>query len=447
MRNIQKLIAFVLVFVVCACTQDDVFETSNNKEVTNFAKSGGGLTSVPGNMPVYSQNELVVRYKPGTPETMKYMIRETHGVDGDNFAIQPSFGSYQVCRCNNQDVEKWIYIVGSISIEPKKQVVSGTIGGEAYGLADVDYNFVVDFEFDSPIVGTAADDFYESYIKTGNSGITIAILDTGVATGLTVFNTGTAAENRFLYNASETAIGEEQSGYDFVDDDVNAFDDDLNKHGSIIADQIHSELESLDIAHQILPIKIADSNGTIEYFDMVCGFVYAAERADIINASFGWYDDSFGDFGATILEDMIAMFPNVIVVTSAGNSSFNSDTVAHYPSSFDVDNLISVGACNYGHGKVAGFSNYGSGVDFFTRGEDIPFNTSAVHGTSFAAPYITIEVAKILASGTDSDLPMATRVAMLGYPASEDFKTVIDPFTEEEVVKYSFYDLYILVAE
>ena len=105
---------------------------------------------------MYSQDELIIQYKPGTPETMKYTIRESHGIDGDNVNPLQGFGIFEICRCNDQDIEKWIFPPGTISIEPKKQVIDSEIGTETFGILDVDYEFVYGFDVDSPIVGTDA---------------------------------------------------------------------------------------------------------------------------------------------------------------------------------------------------------------------------------------------------------------------------------------------------
>ncbi len=448
MRNIQKLIAILLLLTNMSCTKDDTFmDVTENALAKNSNANNSGSTAqgfIPGNIPVYSQNELIIQYKAGTPEAMKYTIRESHGIDGDNISPLQGFGIFEICRCNDQDIEKWIFPPGTISIEPKKQVIESEIGTETFGFLDVDYEFVYGFDVDSPIVGTDADDSYESLIKPVNNGITIAILDTGLAASLTVFDTMTDEDDRFLYNASSTAVGEESSSWDFVNGDSNTFDDDPNMHGSIIGHQIHTALSDLDIKHQLLPIKISNNDGNISYFDMICGSVYAAERAEIINMSFGWQDDPFGDFGNTIFQNILTMFPDVVFVASAGNTGHNNDITAHYPSSYTADNMIAVASCNQGYSHASDFSNYGSSVDFYTKGEEIAFYEETVEGTSFAAPQITIEVAKILDSGETSDLPMVSRVAMLGFPASETFQTVINLYTGEEVIKSTLHNRYII---
>lgn len=435
MRNIQKLIAFVFAFLVCACIQDDIFiDSTNETESTDFSKNNG-QGSLPNNMPVFVQDELIIKYKAGTPDTMKASIRFSHGINPNPSVSLPGFGFYEICRCEDQDIEKWIYPSGVIDIEPKKGVIEDEIDGEAHGIEDVDYEFIVDFEVDSPTTGTDTDTSYEAYIKTVNSGVTIAILDTGLATGLTVFNDGSDPIH-FLYNAETTALdGTQKSGWDFVNKDPNTFDDDPYFHGSIIANQIHSALAAQNIDHQILPIKIANKKGKISYFNSLCGALRAFELADVVNMSFGWYDDPFGDFANTIFESLLETYSDVIVVTSAGNNGTNNELFLHYPSSYPQQNIISVAAYNETLGIASSFSNYGNGsVDFYAKGEEVPFYTSEVIGTSFAAPQIVIEVAKIIETEGFSDVPMVDRVAALGIPVTEFFVRLRDIMTGEEIV-------------
>ena len=55
-------------------------------------------------------------------------------------------------------------------------------------------------------------------------------------------------------------------------------------------------------------------------------------------------------------------------MAAAGNEGLNNDYWAHYPSSYELSNVISVGAHDY-WGDMAYFSNYGQySVDVMARG-------------------------------------------------------------------------------
>lgn len=83
-----------------------------------------------------------------------------------------------------------------------------------------------------------------------------------------------------------------------------------------------------------------------------------------------------------------------LFVAAAGNSSVNTDTSAHYPSSYDLDTLISVAATD-NRDQLSSFSNYGAvSVDVGAPGTDIastyPNNGYVwMSGTSMAAPHVT----------------------------------------------------------
>ncbi|MCH2193925.1 S8 family serine peptidase [Kordia sp.] len=384
MRNIQKLIAFVFAITICSCTSDDILRNEIIEQVSGKVTGAINVTSKSSFFPMYSDTELVVQFKEGTTDSEKDNIRTINGVQ-----------NYEVCHCTNKDIELWFF-GGAINIEPKRRSIKDQVDEESdTGVKAVDYEFIFGVDISNPFIGTAMDTGYISYIKEENTGITIAVVDSGIATGLTVFNTGTMA-NKFLYNADGAAVEDEKSGWDFVHEDPNTFDDNEGKHGSIISNMITDALTTNMIDHQILPIKVSNAFGQASYFDFLCGTLYAAERADIVSISMGWYYDGDAESLESIFSNIVAANPNVIFVTSAGNLSSDNDTLRHFPSSYEQVNIIAVAAANEVLSNISDFSNYGVyGVDFFAQGEGIPFYEVFVEGTSFATPNVTVEVANI----------------------------------------------------
>ena len=126
---------------------------------------------------------------------------------------------------------------------------------------------------------------------------------------------------------------------------------------------------------------------------------YAANNEiHIVNMSLGSYSFNSNHYNA------IRNYSG-LVVASAGNDNNNNDTKPHYPSDYELPNIISVGASDkddkrisYGSGNDTG-SNYGANnVDLFAPSSDLlttGVNGNDYHhyttwgGTSMAAPHVT----------------------------------------------------------
>ena len=289
---------------------------------------------------------------------------------------------------------------------------------------DVDYefSFAMDATY-SPLGGTN-DSNYTSYIKPANDGVTIAVFDTGIIPSINNNNVY-AFSAPFLYNASNDGNAFTQSGWDFVNSDANCFDDDLGRHGTVVSGIIHRILNNSvpAVPHQILPVKVCNANGQASYFNLLCGTNFALSRSSIIQMSLGWYNDGFGDFGETILSNLITAHPEAIFITSAGNLGTNNDAIAHYPSGYPQSNVIAVAACNTNSQNIASFSNYGLGsVDFFARGQNVPFLGYPMDGTSFAAPVVAAVVARKKYNAPESSpIDLLNHLILTGSPCPSTF--------------------------
>ncbi len=127
--------------------------------------------------------------------------------------------------------------------------------------------------------------------------------------------------------------------------------------------------------------------------------------AQIISASFGGggYDQ--------LLKDAIDSFPG-LYVASAGNSNTDNDEDIHYPSDYDLDNIICVAATDQDD-KKASFSNYGAtNVDvgapgnniYSTRSSYTAGNGDTVYGDGFAGGYMYM-------NGTSMAAPLVSGIA------------------------------------
>ena len=221
-------------------------------------------------------------------------------------------------------------------------------------------------------------DKYAKYIKDENkeNTVAIAVIDTGIDYNHSIF------KDKLLY-----------SGYDFINNDDDPYDDSLQGHGTHVAGIIADSTRELDNI-KILPIKALNSFGIGTISSLGNSIKYAIDsNVDIINLSLGLTDGVHSN----LIEELIleAVNSGITVVNAAGNS--NSNTMYSCPS--HLDEAIIVSAIDINNNK-AYTSNYGPNIDVAAPGvniySSIPGDNYAYKsGTSMAAPYISSIAAMI----------------------------------------------------
>jgi subtilisin family serine protease len=106
------------------------------------------------------------------------------------------------------------------------------------------------------------------------------------------------------------------------------------------------------------------------------------------------------DTAATALRDAIAAAPDILFINAAANDDADVNFNEEVPASFDLPNLIVVGAADAAGGETS-FSNHGK-VDVFAEGFEVPSKAPGgarilFTGTSAAAPQVINLAAKLLA--------------------------------------------------
>jgi len=205
-------------------------------------------------------------------------------------------------------------------------------------------------------------------------------------------------------------------GYDFANGDSDPEDD--AGHGTKVCGVIGAKggngTGSAGVAWntpiEIMPLKfmkLSDGSTTGYTSDAVDAIYYAVDHgAKIINASWGFSSYS------NALEDAIRYAKNhgVLFVASAGNNGQDNDKVAHYPSNYQVSNVIAVAAMNR-YDELASFSNYGRySVHVAAPGSGLKTTdldggtTSWASGTSFASPWVVGVAAMVASQNPDLSL-------------------------------------------
>jgi len=197
-------------------------------------------------------------------------------------------------------------------------------------------------------------------------------------------------------------------GFNVVEDNGDPMDD--NGHGTHCAGIIGAEggngigIAGVNWNVKIMPLKFMDAEGTGTTKDAIEAINYVIDRkragvnVRVISASWGSTAKS------RALEDVIrrAYEEGILFVAAAGNSSSDNDVTPHYPSSYNLGNVVSVAALNR-RDELASFSNYGAkGVHIAAPGEEIlstwlKNGYEEKKGTSMATPFVAGVAALVLA--------------------------------------------------
>lgn len=227
---------------------------------------------------------------------------------------------------------------------------------------------------------------------TGSSGITVAVLDTGVD------YTHPDLEGKII------------KGPDYVDKDYDPKD--MHGHGTHVAGIIAAGLNNsqgiagLAPQTRVLAIRVLDEKGSGSLFNIAKGIAYAANNgAQVINLSLG---SPPGGGAMKTLANFLASYAErkgSLIIAAAGNSG----SAIGYPAA--ASKFLAVGAINE-DSYLASFSNRGPELDIVAPGVNImstfptypvtanesglPQNYASLNGTSMATPMVSALAAMIL---------------------------------------------------
>jgi subtilisin family serine protease len=184
--------------------------------------------------------------------------------------------------------------------------------------------------------------------------------------------------------------------------------DDDHSHGTHVAGTIGAAANDSNLCVgvawnvRLMACKFLDERGYGYTSDAVKCIDFAVSKgARILNCSWG----SSGSSEA-IREALKRAGENgAICVAAAGNSGVDTDQHPHYPSSYDLDNIISVAAIDR-NGQLASWSNYGQttvditapGVEILSSVADSDSSYAYYSGTSMATPHVVGIAALMLAN-------------------------------------------------
>jgi len=222
------------------------------------------------------------------------------------------------------------------------------------GWTAVQWNFTGPFSVNAP-------DAWANAIRAGapgGRGVTVAVLDTGVAYA----RRGTFRKSPDLVPAHFV------KGYDFVSHDNYA--NDRNGHGTHVASTIAEAtnngvgLTGLAYGATIMPVRVLDDHGEGDASDIAAGVRFAVRHgAKVINLSLEFSTDITASEIPELVDALAyAHRHGVFLVGASGNEAHRS---VAYPARARY--VVSVGSTTE-HGCLSDFSNQGNGLDISAPG-------------------------------------------------------------------------------
>jgi thermitase len=346
----------------------------------------GAYSSAFAQAPQWAPNRLLVMPNAGLPAAELDKILKPHGGKARRIG------------------KSELHIVDLPGQVPETAVLAQLRGNPHLKFAELDQRVQPGFAVNDPYSGS---EWHLSKINasaawntTQGTGVTIAIIDTGV------------------YSAHPDLAANMVPGWNFFDN--NADSSDVYGHGTAVAGTAAAATNNaLGVAAvagsaRIMPIRISDTTGSAYYSTVAQGITYAADKqARVANVSFVGLAKS----ASVISAAQYMKSKGGLVVVAAGNNGINENITP-------TTSMVVVSATD-GNDARASWSSYGSFVSMAAPGTAIWTTTrtggyAQWQGTSFASPVTAGVVALMMAA--NPTLPN-TQVESLLYSTAVDLGT------------------------
>jgi subtilisin family serine protease len=265
-------------------------------------------------------------------------------------------------------------------------------------------------------------------LSTGEASKVVMVIDTGVD-----YAHEDLLPNLWINPGEIPGNGIDDDGNGYVDDvhGINAITGsgdplDDHDHGTHVAGTIGAAANNgvgvvgLAWHVQIMACKFLSASGSGYHSDAIECLEYATRMkqqhgVDLVLTSNSWGGGGYSE----ALRDAIAAtgHAGMLFVAAAGNSANDNDVVPAYPASFDLGNIVAVGATDSSDAR-ASFSNFGATtVDLFAPGQGILSSVTGdryavFSGTSMATPHVSGAAALVWSYAPEADPAGVKRLLM-----------------------------------
>jgi subtilisin family serine protease len=146
------------------------------------------------------------------------------------------------------------------------------------------------------------------------------------------------------------------------------------------------------------------------------------------------------DIGKEGLYEAISGAPEILFITSAGNSDQDSEFYDDIPSSFELPNILTVGAVDQA-GEETGFSSFGDNVDVHANGFEVESyipggKRMKMSGTSMSSPNVANLAGKLWSLEPDLSVQEVVDLIKEGCDINEDGRIIlINPKVSVELLR------------
>ncbi len=285
------------------------------------------------------------------------------------------------------------------------------------------------------LTGTSKNTTNASQEETTNTqetkAVLVGVLDSGVDLNhrdlaLNIYKNPFEIPNNLVDDDGNGYI-DDVNGWDFFNNDNTVYDEFADEtHGTQVAGLIAKQAGMINSEGKsnavIVPLKFM--NGKEGYTsDAIAAIEYAKKLGvRVINASFGSSENNVALKAA--MKDS-----GILFITAAGNKGQNLDENPVYPASYELSNVLTVGAMGQ-EGTLANYSNYGKAVDMIATGNFTrtlaPNNKYLLaQGSSYSAASVTGIAIRILGTRNEIDAETLRKLILDQTTVSESLKDQI----------------------